>query len=202
MPLRWLNNRRVGYRVLFRQYETDLHAALLWSAPKFLKRFPKHGPAWLLYGIALVEVARYREAIRAYNMSLKACTLNRERHYVYAQLGHCEYKRGRYASALVFYRRAIRMWPEDASGYIFLGACLAKQGRFSAAIQAHRKATCCKLGCLDEAWLNLGLVYRAQERFDLALDCARKALAITPRYKAARELQRDLDYTKRLMRRR
>jgi hypothetical protein len=32
---------------------------------KHLQKFPKHGPTWLHYGMALVQLAQYAEAERA-----------------------------------------------------------------------------------------------------------------------------------------
>ena len=45
--------------------------------------------------------------------------------------------------------------------------------------------TRCSKGCVDEAYLNLGLVLRAQERYTEALECFKKALELTPDYELA-----------------
>jgi tetratricopeptide (TPR) repeat protein len=96
-----------------------------------------------------------------------------------------EAARGHYDEAEKWYRKAVELGPEDAGRHIFLGALLAKKGDFSGAEHCHRKGTRCSKGCVDEAYLNLGLVLRAQERYSEALECFRKSLELTPDYEDA-----------------
>ena len=56
---------------------------------------------------------------------------------------------------------------------------------------AHRNATRCTKGAVDEAYFNLGLVLRAQERYQEALACFEKAIELTPDYEEAIDAQRD-----------
>ena len=62
----------------------------------------------------------------------------------------------------------------------------------------YRRAVQCHKGCVDEAWYNLGLVLRALERYDEALECFGRALAIDPQYKDARLAKRDVAKVLRL----
>ena len=73
--------------------------------------------------------------------------------------------RGAFRLAERWFRRAVALRPSDATDYIFLGALLAIAGRLSEAEAVHRRATKCKEGCRDEAYLNLGLVLRALGRW-------------------------------------
>ena len=70
---------------------------------------------------------------------------------------------------------------------------LAKQGRLHDAEDTHRKAVACTRGCIDEAYLNLGLILRARERFAEAAECFREALRRDPDYRAARRALRDVE---------
>ena len=70
---------------------------------------------------------------------------------------------------------------------------LALKGRLREAERAHRAATRCPEGCIDEAYLNLGLVLRAQERFEEASRCLREAIRLDPKYRVAREELRDVE---------
>ncbi|ODT73799.1 hypothetical protein ABS71_06560 [bacterium SCN 62-11] len=78
------------------------------------------------------------------------------------------------------YAQAARRWLEVARDssetypWIFAGICLARQGLLHEAESCHRQATQCT-GDPDEAMLNLALVLRAQERYQEALECARRA---------------------------
>jgi tetratricopeptide (TPR) repeat protein len=80
---------------------------------------------------------------------------------------------------------------------VYFGAVLARSGRLRDAEGVHRRATGCRAGCIDEAFLNLGLVLRAQERFEEAAGCLREALRRGPQYRAAREALRDVERCRR-----
>jgi tetratricopeptide (TPR) repeat protein len=159
---------------------------------RFLADHPDHGLAWLLVGIALVELARYEEAEQAFAKALDLCPPEK-RQVPLSHLGHLFLESGDYDQAAEWYRRAIEADPEDATYRIFLGAGLAKQGRFHEAEEVHRSATQCAEGCIDEAYLNLGLVLRSRERFAEAAECFREAIRLDPEYRAARRALRDVE---------
>ena len=147
-----LSNRPASAIVLIRDY---------------LERHPDHGIAWCHLGNMLTGLARYDEARQAYARSIRRCPRSK-RHIPYGQLGHMYRMKSDPGLAERWYRRAMRANPNDAGAYIFLGALLAICGRLSEAEALHCAATECKTGCVDEAYLNLGLVLRAQQRFDQA----------------------------------
>jgi tetratricopeptide (TPR) repeat protein len=111
----------------------------------------------------------------------------------YRNLGHLCQDQGRYDEAEEWYRKAVELKPEGAGRRIFLGALLAQKGDLSGAEACHRKATQCVGGCVDEAYLNLGLVLRAQERYEEALECFNKALEITSDYEEAMVGKSDME---------
>jgi tetratricopeptide (TPR) repeat protein len=165
---------------------------------RFLIDHPDIGPAWMLVGIALVELARYEEAEQAFAKAIELCPPDK-RQCPLAQMGHLFREAGDYDQAADWYRRAIEADPGDAKYRIFLGAVLAKQGRFRDAEEAHRSAIGCAEGCIDEAYLNLGLVLRARERFREAAECFREAIRLDPDYRAARRALRDVERCIELM---
>jgi tetratricopeptide (TPR) repeat protein len=84
--------------------------------------------------------------------------------------------------------------------HIFLGATLAKQGRFAEAKRHHQRAITLATdrdGRPDEAHYNLGLILRAQRRYDEAAGHLTKALELDPQYKIAREALDDVRRAKR-----
>jgi tetratricopeptide (TPR) repeat protein len=89
--------------------------------------------------------------------------------------------------------QAIDARPEDATAYIYLGVMLAKNGQLDEAEALHRRTTACADGCLDEAYLNLGHVLRAKDRYLDALECFRAALRRDPLYEAAQEALADIE---------
>lgn len=183
--------QRARYRRLRAASDADLPALTIARARAFLADYPEFGPAWLELGIALTETARFAEALEALEAALRLCPPEMLR-FPLAQMGHYHKFRGDYGSAEAWYRRAIDAAPDHASGYIYLGASLARQGRLEEAEVVHRAATDCSRGCIDEAYLNLGLVLRAQDRLIEASECFAHALALDPDYKAARRALRDV----------
>jgi tetratricopeptide (TPR) repeat protein len=173
--------------------DADLTALAVKRARRFLARYPEHGPAWHILGQALTELARYSEAEQPLWNALRLCP-GHLRRIPLTSLGDFHDSRGDLARAASWYQRAIDAAPNHASGYIFLGGVLARQGRLREAEKVLRRATeTSDEGCLDEAFLNLALVLRAQERFDEAADCLREAIRIDPEYGVARQVLRDVE---------
>jgi len=172
-------------------HKADLPALTAARARDFLREFPEGGPAWKILGSALIDLARYPEAERAITKAISLCPP--EKLWIpLAEMGHLHKARGDYNSAAAWYRQAIEAVPREASGHIYLGGVLAKSGRLAEAEAAHRAATRCIEGCRDEAFLNLGLILRAQERYEEAAQCFERALELDPKYKAAKQALRDV----------
>jgi len=167
---------------------------------RYLIDYPDDGFAWLLVGVALVELARHEEAEQALVKALEFCPTNK-RSIPLSHMGHLFDLAGDHDQAAEWYRRAIEADPIDASYQIYLGGTLAKQGRLHEAEEAFRKAVACTEGCIDEAYLNLGFILRARERFAEAAECFREALRRDPDYRAARQALRDVELCIKLERR-
>ncbi|MGB2607741.1 MAG: tetratricopeptide repeat protein [Isosphaeraceae bacterium] len=177
-------------------YKADLPALTVARAREFLREYPDCGPAWKILGEALVDLARHSEAEHALEQAIAKCPLDKL-WIPLAEMGHLHRARGEYKAAVAWYRRAIDTMPDEASGHIYIGGVLAKSGRLKEAETAHRAAIRCTQGCRDEAYLNLGLVLRAQERYDEAATCFEQALKLDPKYVAARKALRDVRNTMR-----
>lgn len=183
--------QRARFRRLRAASHADLPALTIARARAFLADYPDFGPAWMALGLALTETARYDEGLEALESSLRYCPPEMLR-VPLCQIGSHHKSRGDYEQAAAWYRRAIDEAPDHASGYIHLGGSLALQGRLDEAEGAYRAAIDCPRGCIDEAYLNLGLVLRAQERLVEASECFAHALALDPDYRAARRALRDV----------
>jgi tetratricopeptide (TPR) repeat protein len=176
-------------------------AATIRYARRYLLDYPDDGLAWLLLGIELTAMARYEEAEQAL---VKALDLRptAKSFLPLIDMGHLFKYSGDFDQAAAWYRKAAEADPTDATGYIFLGAVLARQGRFGEAEEAHRTATACPEGCVDEAYLNLGFVWRARERFAEAAECFREAIRLDPDYREAKSALRDVERCLKWARRR
>ena len=181
------------YERLWRAWDKPLPALTVLRARRYLARYPEDWRGWIILGSTLTDLARYEEAAGALENSLRSVP-KQARAIVFVKFGHLHREKGEYDRAGEWFQRAIDADPTDAAGRIYLGAVLAKQGRLAEAEAVHRGATeDCYEGCIDEAFLNLGFVLRAQERFAEARGAFLEALRINPGYDYARRALRDVE---------
>ena len=181
------------FRKIKRFDARDMLCCTVELARRYLAAHPKHGIVWLYYSDSLYAMARYTEALAALRRGLPLCP-PKKLHLVYYRFGQIHRERGAFRVAERWYRRAVEASPSDATYHIFLGALLARAGRLQEAEAVHRRATRCKEGCIDEAFLNLGLVLRALERYSDARKCFQRALELDPKYKQARKALSDVEH--------
>jgi tetratricopeptide (TPR) repeat protein len=170
--------RQVQWQRLMQASE-DHPAQTVWLASAFVRAYPASGPAWLRLGIALGELSRHREAMLAFRRALRHS--NPTKHaLVHVCVGDMWRYAGKLAQAVRAYEQSITCQPQSTMGYVLAGGCLARMGRLREAEALHRRAVECEEGDLDEAWLNLGLVLRAMQRYEEAAEALRKSMAIDP----------------------
>lgn len=180
-----LTKERRLWREVRKCDERDMACSRLIQAKRYVTEFPERGPGWRIYGISLYRLCQYPEAVAALRKALRLCPADKA-HWVQNDLGHLYKQRGNFRRAEAWFRRAITSRPGEATAYIYLGGLFGLEGRLEEAEEMHRKAIRCEEGCIDEAFLNLGLILRAQGRFEEALVCFERALEIDPKYKDAR----------------
>lgn len=176
--------RKTDWDILMKAWNDGKIACHLYHAQKYVSTYPDDMYGYMALADVLAGLALYDDARRALRESLKLCPEGNE-YQVYTQLGHlykekCDLKR-----AEKWYRKAVEVFPRQES-YIFLGACLAKQGQFSEAKKSHQKAVRKAPETADEAYFNLGLIYRAEGKYKKALKCLNKAIEIDPKYEEAK----------------
>jgi len=188
-----VNKRDTAYRKTFDAWSRGENAYALEQSRELLREFPDFDLACLLQGIILYKLARYEESERVLHQAVQAISFE-HLGYAYTQSGHLYRERGDFENAEKWYRKASELDPDHSGRYVFLGALLAQRGNLSGAEECHRKATRCPKGdVVDEAYLNLGLVLRAQERYTEALACFEKALELTPDYRKAITAKGDVE---------
>ena len=187
-----MNSCDTAYRKMFNAWRAGEYAFALELSRELLQEYPDYNIGWMLQGVILYELARYDEAEQVLHNAIQGVPLEHLPHG-YVHLGHLCRERGDYDDAEKWYSKAIELDPDNAGRHIFLGALLAKRGDFSGAEVSHRDATRCSGSVVDEAYLNLGLVLRAQERYKEALACFEKALALTPDYQEAITAKADIE---------
>ena len=153
----------------------------------------EQGDGYLEYKRAdsLHELLRLKEAEQAAHEMLKICDKASHRHG-YCMLGKILETAGRPVEAIRAFEAAIDAEFDHAHGYIHLGGLFAFLGEFKKSSEYRECATRCKKGAIEEAWLNLGYLCAAEERYSAARDCFQRALEIDPRYKEARAGLREI----------
>ncbi len=81
---------------------------------------------------------------------------------------------------------------ESQENLLFVGACLAKMGRYHEAKVYHQRSADFDPIQADEAYLNLGLVYRAEANYTEALRFFERAIEIDPDYDDAKIARDDI----------
>lgn len=169
-------------------------ACQLEMADEYTRAFPDRADGWIVFADGLAGVARYREAEAALRRAGRLIGGDR-RWFVAAQWGHLYREKHDERSAERWYRKAIALHPSTGT-HIFLGASLAKQGRFSEAKRHHRRAIQLAANAghdaPEEAHYNLGLILRAERRYEEAVEHLMKALGLDPKYRMAREALQDV----------
>ena len=112
---------------------------------------------------------------------------------MYHQTGHHYKEKGDLKRAEHWYQKALKEKP-TTDHHLFLGACLAKQGKYGEAKKHHLIASKNKdgKGSPDEAFFNLGLIYRAERNYKKAIECFENAIEIDPNYTKAKKAKADV----------
>ena len=146
--------------------------------------------AWASLASALIDLHLYRDARSA----LKHLDRTGSDHPYVVNVTH-----GHYHDALGELRQAERWYRKAAvkepAALVFVGAVLARQGRLAEANRCHQRAARAPEGdwiARDEAYLNRGLLMRAERRYRAALRCFDRAVELDPKYEAALEARTDV----------
>jgi tetratricopeptide (TPR) repeat protein len=149
-----------------------------------LRHDPDHAQVWSILAGALVDLRDFRGARTALRR-LEPLSRGESRYWLFV-------RRSLYCDALGQLREAER-WARKAAAIslaaqVFLGATLAKQGRFAEAKACHRRAARAPDDprlARDEAFYNLGLIFRAERRYAAAMKAFDRAVEIDPNYALA-----------------
>lgn len=176
-----------------RLYGRDMVASTAHLAQRYVADNPKCAIAWLYLGASLGQIARYSEALGALRRAARLFPPGK-RCLVYFHFAQLYERKGMLRFAERWYLRAIADCPSDASYRIKLGIVLHNTGRLHEGVAVLRRATRCKEGCREEAYLNMGLALRGLKRLREARRCFRQALDIDPKYAEARGAIADIEY--------
>lgn len=174
------------HKALRAAYKADHAATVIVIARAILNQTPDDALTWIRLGHSLSETAQYAKAEAALRKSLDLCEQS-VAYVVFGELGHRFKLKGQFQVAAEWFQKAIDAKPDNADATIFLGSVLARDGKLLEAEAVHRSATQCDEGCIDEAYLNLGLILRALGRYSEARQCSERALELDPEYQEAQD---------------
>ncbi len=161
------------------------------STQQYLCNYPNDGYAWLILGETFGQIARYKDAVYALRQAIRFFP---EQHLdmPYAAMGEMYLTKGSLRAAERWYRKALAQNSNGTQNFIFLGTVLARQGRFAEAKRYHRQAAKLSTEDWDEAYYNLGLILRAERKYNSALICLNKAIKLDPEYEEAKQVREDM----------
>jgi tetratricopeptide (TPR) repeat protein len=108
---------------------------------KHLRKFPNDGIAWVYYGIAQLICCHYATAEKSFRRAFDLYP-QKSLHIVYSHMGHLFKNRGDFKQAAVWYRKAVKHKPHDATYHVFLADNAFKFGFFE---QAKKFSRCLKM---------------------------------------------------------
>lgn len=160
-------------------------------AREYTRRYPLNVAGWLSLAEVFIRFARYDDAASAlYRAKRLARSSKRYRALVLTTLGELFMERGRKARALRYYREAAVLRP-TTNTLVLLGCALARTGALEEAKRCHRRAARLATHNPDEAYYNLGLILRAERRYEAARSYFDLALEHDPEYELARDARSD-----------
>ncbi len=169
--------------------ETHFAAAMLFerqgAVDKAIAQYRKtvalnhhHLAAYHRLGLMLSAVGQHDEAVQALR---RAVELKPDHAVIRNNLGFEYMLTQRWEDAERELRQAVALQPEFRRAHINLGMTLAKLGVFDDALASFQQAL-----PEPDAYYNLGLMFRGQQRYPEALEAFRQVLAIAPGFSAAR----------------
>jgi len=180
-------------RALQKAWASGKVATTMEIAKGYVKSYPKSAYGWFVFGDVLLEIARYDEAKIALEKAIKRCKPNNLA-LPYESMGHLYKAKGNNRTAEKWYRKALEIRPNNPYILVFIGAALAKQGKFTQAKKFHRKAIKVAGPEADEAYYNLGLILRAEEKYNDARKAFEEAIKLDPNYKEVKKALKDVNY--------
>ena len=169
--------------------DTDVHIVELLSV--FVKFEPHRGAAWFHLGDALRTVGRLREAEEAL-LTAADLASGSHRFSVYARIGMLMTDRGSPSDAEKWFRVATSEPGCPGWVWVLRGENLLRGESYRLAKSCLETALISEDSDKDEVFLNLGLLERAQRRYEEARKHANDALAIDPNYVDAKRLLQSL----------
>jgi tetratricopeptide (TPR) repeat protein len=151
---------------------------------------------WYRLGMLLIKLGQFNKAEELHEILLKQATGEREKEHLYGMLGQIKYYQGKYAKAIEFYEKSIKIQqkilsptdPELATSYNNIGAVYYNMGKYSKALSYYEQDLEIKQKTLlpnhpsvATSYNNIGAVYDNMGEYSKALSFFERALDIWQR---------------------
>lgn len=152
---------------------------------------PKSIKAMVDQGHALVKLARYEEALAAFESAIENLG-DQNPDAIYGEIGNLYRDRGDFLTAATYYQKQIDGDGRDATGYLFLGTLQFQQGDLEQAQATLRSGLLCETGCEEELRYALGCVLRSSGQLEAARAEFESVLRLVPGDALAKNALKDV----------
>lgn len=171
------------------EYNKDGYEVLIVELLRpYLKLRPDHGSAWLLYGDALRIIGRSSEALPVLKKALDMAP-ETEKYHIYGKIALLHETYISPIEAKKWYELATECETESLDWlWLLKGANLAVLGEFEKGISCFQKVIGLNTDLKDEAFVNMGLAYRAIGQYKKAINSLNQAIEINPDNEEAKSI--------------
>ncbi len=172
--------------------DSGMLATTVRLADQYLLASPGSVRALIDKAHALAGLARYEEALTAYQSAIDALEEDQSPDAIYGEIGNLYRAQGDFERASTYYQKQIDTDPDDATGYLFLGTLQLLQGDISKSGKTLKRGSACPGGVLDELTFALGVTLRAAGEYQAAANCFSEVLRASPNDAHAKAALKDV----------
>lgn len=168
------------YDIALEHLDQENYGQAIISIERYVDENPENKNGKLLMAVIYGHLSNYSKVLEILSkISPSPEESSKYSTVYYVELGDTYKEMGDFTEAIKYYDMAIAAAPNETVGYIMKGCCLASFGKYEDAKREHLKAT--KLeGDPEEAFYNLALISRAEQKFEEAKEFCEKSLEIDP----------------------
>jgi len=169
-------------------FEKSEWARLLELCTRFETQLPDFPYARLLHASALMGLKRFTEAQTILDeLQNDRSTSSTLKYHCLVKQGEILEELGKFDDAREVYEAAHELCPNKMQPLIYRGVVDLRSGNFQTAREWLSRALNCPTGAREEAHLNIGNTYLAQQDYEKAIEHYQKAITLDPDYDIAWE---------------
>ena len=171
--------------------DNQWYATTVKLADEYLSLEPKSVRAMVDKGHALIKLARYKDALEAFEQAIEQLD-GQSPDAIFGEIGSLYRDQGNFEKAAEFFRKQIEADPTDGTGHLFLGTLQFQQGDLDVAQATLQKGLACETGCEEELRYALGCALRSGGKLQKAKAEFEAVLRISPKDELAKNALKDV----------